>query len=65
MMAIDMTGQLAPILWVVEGLMLFAVAWLLGSYCWQQVHADRRPAAVGPRGRNGHEAEPTSEKLAA
>ena len=37
MMIIDLTNELAPLLWTMEGLMLVAVAWLVGMFFSEQV----------------------------
>jgi hypothetical protein len=68
MMAFDMTAQLAPIIWAVEGLMLFAVAWLLGTYLWQEMHgghAGNRHRMVKSTDPGDHNGWFTSDRLAA
>lgn len=37
MMALDFTNELAPLIWTLEGLMLVAVAWLVGMFLTEQV----------------------------
>jgi hypothetical protein len=39
MTPIDFTSELAPLIWTVEGLMLVAVAWLVGMFFTEQARA--------------------------
>ena len=37
MMVIDLTNELAPLIWSLEGLLLVAVAWLVAMYFAEQL----------------------------
>jgi len=72
MMVFDMTKQLAPIIWGMEGLMLFAAAWLVVTYLWQQMRGnldlERRnslKANVAPPKNEVDHSRPGPRKLAA
>jgi hypothetical protein len=48
-MTIDLTSELVPILWAMEIFLAVGVAWLFGSYAWQELRGHRefsRPATT-------------------
>lgn len=48
MTALDMTNELAPLIWTIEGMMLVAVVWLVGMFFAEQVRPTSFHIAAAP-----------------
>lgn len=60
MYALDLTAELAPLFWTMEGLMLIAVAWLVGMFFADQLRP-KTPSVLHGSRNVGAASEPVVE----